>query len=88
MRITRGRDVGRYLRDQRHAAGLTQAETARRAGVSRRWLSDLEGGKTTAEVGLVLHVVAALGMMVEIKPIPPSDFDLDEYLATFEGPRD
>jgi HTH-type transcriptional regulator / antitoxin HipB len=36
---------------------MTQVQPADRAGVSRRWLSDLEAGKPTAEVGLVFKVV-------------------------------
>jgi transcriptional regulator with XRE-family HTH domain len=41
------------------ATGMTQTDLAARARVSRRWLSDLESGKPTAEIGLVLKVVDA-----------------------------
>lgn len=80
MRITNSHDLGRYVRDQRRTAGLTQTELADRAGVSRRWLADLEGGKSTAEIGLVLKAVLALGLMVDVQPDTPPEFDLDEYL--------
>jgi len=80
MRIRNADDLGGYLREQRHQAGLTQTDLAVRAGVSRRWLSDLEGGKPTAEVGLVLKVIAALDMLMDLQPLPDQDIDLDELL--------
>ena len=87
MRIGNARDLGLYLRDQRRAAGLTQQDLASRALVSRRWLSDLESGKPTAEIGLVFKVVAALGLYVDLQPTPPPEIDLDAYLGSLDGPR-
>jgi y4mF family transcriptional regulator len=85
MRIRNADDLGHYLRDRRRAAGLTQTDLAVRAGVSRRWLSDLEAGKPTAEVGLVLKVIAALDMMMDLQPAPHQDIDLDELLDNLGG---
>ena len=87
MRIGSVDDLGRHVREQRRSAGLTQQELAERAGVSRRWLSGLEAGKPSAEIGLVLRVIAALGMYADVRPAPRPDIDLDDYLKTFEGPR-
>ena len=80
MRIGNARDLGLYLRDQRRAGGLSQQDLASRARVSRRWLSDLESGKPTAEVGLIFKVVAALGLYMDLLPIPAPEIDLDAYL--------
>ena len=85
MRIGNARDLGQYLRDERLAAGLSQADLAARARVSRRWLSDIEGGKPTAEIGLVFRVVAALDMIVELRPAPHQDIDLDKLLDSLGG---
>jgi y4mF family transcriptional regulator len=85
MRIGNADDLGTYLRDRRRAAGLTQADLASRAGVSRRWLSDLEAGKPTAEVGLVFKVIAALDMILDLQPLPHQDIDLDELLDNLGG---
>lgn len=85
MRIGSTHELGIYVRDQRRAAGLNQADLAARAAVSRRWLSDLEAGKPTVEVGLVLRVFAALGQLVDVRPDPTTDFDLDNYLKRFDG---
>jgi HTH-type transcriptional regulator/antitoxin HipB len=86
MRIRNTDDLGHYLLDRRRAAGLTQTDLAARARVSRRWLSDLEAGKPTAEVGLVFKVIAALDMILDLQPIPHQDIDLDELLDNLGGP--
>jgi serine/threonine-protein kinase HipA len=80
MRIETPDHLGKYLRAQRRAAGLNQTELATSAGVSRRWLADLEAGKPSVELGLALRVVAALGQRVEVRPAPTASFDLDVYL--------
>jgi HTH-type transcriptional regulator / antitoxin HipB len=85
LRINSARDLGLYLRDQRVQAGWSQTELSERAQVSRRWLSALEAGKPTTEVGLILKVVAAMGLMVELQPAPQREIDLDEYLKGFGG---
>jgi hypothetical protein len=48
--------------------------------VSRRWLTDLEAGKATAEVGLVFKVIGALGLFLDCRPEPEPEIDLDAYL--------
>jgi len=46
MRVANAREVGLYIRERRGALAMTQAQLAERARVSRRWLSDVEGGRT------------------------------------------
>jgi XRE family aerobic/anaerobic benzoate catabolism transcriptional regulator len=48
----------RLLREQR---GLPLAELARRAGVSRRYLTEAEGGRANLSVEVLLRVAEALG---------------------------
>src|SRR3569833_1743840 len=52
-----GTDFGSILRRYRAAAGLTQAELAARAGMSRRGIADIERG---ARSWLFLELVACL----------------------------
>jgi transcriptional regulator with XRE-family HTH domain len=59
---------------------MSQHDLAVRATVSRRWLSDFEAGKPTAEVGLVFKVISALGLSVELRPASEPEIDLDAYL--------
>ena len=42
--------------------------------MGRKWLSQLENGKQTAEVGLVLRVLYVLGYGIElVEAAPPAD---------------
>jgi HTH-type transcriptional regulator / antitoxin HipB len=79
--------VGALSRQDR---GQTQAELAAAAGVSRRWLSDLEAGKTTAELSLILRTLDALGIGLDVQPVEPTpgDIDLDALLGDTRSERD
>lgn len=61
-------DLGAAVRRRRNRLGLTQAELAEVAGVGKRFLSELERGKSTAEVGRVFRVVQVLGMDLQVAP--------------------
>jgi y4mF family transcriptional regulator len=82
MRLASTRDLGLYVRDRRRHLGMTQVALGASAQVSRRWLSDLEAGKPTAEVGLVFKVLHALELTLQASPaeIGPDGFDLDDVL--------
>ena len=84
MRLNNTRDLGLYVRDRRRRLGITQADLAASAQVSRRWLSDLEAGKPTAEVGLVFKVLHALDVALDTSPVEwgLGDIDLDDVLRT------
>jgi HTH-type transcriptional regulator/antitoxin HipB len=82
MRIANAEDLGRYLRERRRKLGLTQAQLAARAKVSRRWLSDLEAGKERAEFGLVMRTLRTLGVIVDLQlAAAVAPIDLDAHLA-------
>ncbi len=87
MRIASARDLGLFVRQSRQDSGRTQAELAAEAGVSRRWLSDLEAGKATAEFGLVLRTLHALNIGLDASPIgpDPGNIDLDTLLDDLGG---
>ena len=82
MRLRNARDLGLFVRERRRRLGTTQTELSRLAGVSRRWLSDLEAGKPTAEIGLVFRVLHALDLTLEATPTKaePGAVDLDDLL--------
>lgn len=54
--------LGRTVRRLRRASGLTQAELAGLCGVGVRFVSELESGKPTIEIGRALHVLHHLGL--------------------------
>jgi HTH-type transcriptional regulator/antitoxin HipB len=64
---------GSAVRRARKEQGLSQAELAARAGVGRPWLSELETGKRTAELGRALSVLSALDLAVAFVPRPVPD---------------
>lgn len=59
--------LGACVRDQRKAQGVTQADFAALCGVGTRFISELENGKPTVELGKVLHVLECLGLEVQIQ---------------------
>ena len=55
-------DLGAALRAQRKAQGLTLEQLSGLSGLGMRFLSELERGKATAELGKTLKVAALLGL--------------------------
>jgi HTH-type transcriptional regulator/antitoxin HipB len=55
-------DLGRLVRQARERMSLTQQAFADLAGVGRRFLSELENGKETLELGKVMRVASAAGI--------------------------
>ena len=53
--------LGTRIKAQRKALGMTQGELAASAGVSRKFISELESGKDSASLGLTLKVLHELG---------------------------
>jgi HTH-type transcriptional regulator/antitoxin HipB len=65
--VRSARDVGATVRAARETQGLTQANLAAMANVSRRWLIAIEQGEHhRAELDRVLRVLAALNLEVGI----------------------
>lgn len=60
--------VGDLVREGRKAAGLTQTQLADRIGSSRFWVAAFEKGKPSAEFGLALKAIQALGLSIRIAP--------------------
>jgi y4mF family transcriptional regulator len=58
-------ELGRLVRARRTALGLNQQSLADRAKVGRRFVSELEGGKATLELGKVLEVCAAIDLTLQ-----------------------
>lgn len=67
-KISSVQDIGSIVRATRKSQGATQAEFAALCGVGVRFLSELENGKSTAELGKVLGVLLSLGLALEIQP--------------------
>lgn len=57
-------DLGQLVRSRRISMGLNQQAFADLSGVGRRFISELEAGKPTAEFGRVLKVCRAAGIQL------------------------
>lgn len=69
-------DFGKRLKDARKARGLTQAELARRAGVSQGVITHYERGVNRPRLDQALALVQALGI------------SLDEFFLTSRLPKE
>ena len=61
------RVLGPLIRRRRKELGLNQTELAEVARTSLRFVSELERGKSTAQLDGVLRVLAALGVRLEAR---------------------
>jgi HTH-type transcriptional regulator / antitoxin HipB len=59
-------DIGAAVRRKRKEDGLTLADAAALCGVGYRFMSDLENGKKTVQLGKVLKVLRSLGLDMTI----------------------
>ena len=59
-------DIGRLIRDARMRAGMSQKALASRFGTTQSWISEVENGKETAEIGMVLRVLAFLKLDLDM----------------------
>jgi y4mF family transcriptional regulator len=60
--VTNPKDLGDLLRKKRKAQNLTQGQVAEYCGVSVKFISEVERGKATAEIGKVLYLLNMLGI--------------------------
>lgn len=67
MKITSVEDFGKAIQQQRKRRGYTQAYLAEVTGFSTSFISDLENGKPTAEIGKAIFLANLLGLDVEMK---------------------
>ena len=60
-------DIGKLVKRARKSMKLTQSDFAAHAGVGRRFVSELEGGKPTLEFDKVIACAIAAGIDVSAK---------------------
>lgn len=75
--------VGALLRAARDQAALTQAELARRAGVSQATVSAVERGSRRPSLSLAEQILAALGLHLSLttEPVDQPEAELDAAIA-------
>lgn len=70
MQVKTSNDIGALVRDRRAQLALSQEELASRVGVSRLWIVQLEKGKQTAQIGLVLRTLKELDFALDASLSP------------------
>lgn len=79
--------IGQAIRKRRRALKMTQADLARRTGVSRQWVAAVERGKPRAELGLILRTFNVLEMPIMFGVDDWSRRSADEIDAAVEAAR-
>ncbi|MBQ0071787.1 MAG: helix-turn-helix transcriptional regulator [Spirochaetales bacterium] len=60
-------ELGVIIHSRRKELRLTQREAAQGCHVGTRFLSDLENGKETVELGKTLNVIHGLGLQLRVE---------------------
>ncbi len=66
--INSAADLGSMIRERRKVLGYTQARVADLCGTGTRFISELENGKESIELGKALTVLSALGIDLRAEP--------------------
>lgn len=74
-------DIGKLVRDTRKALGVSQHDLALTSGTGQRFISELENGKATCQLGKVLVVLQTLGIKLQLK----SPVDLEAFSGDGSG---
>jgi len=64
MKIKTTQDLGALVRDRRRALRWTLDDLAARTPMSRRWVADVEAGKSGIALGPVLSLLAVLDVEI------------------------
>jgi len=73
MRAHTAAEVGKIILAARRHRGLTQTELARAIGATQAWISEVEQGKDTAQIGKILRTLSYLGVRLEAGVVPWSE---------------
>ncbi len=65
--VRNARDLGEAIRSARDVTGLTQSELSARAGISRSYLAQVERGRSTRLLDLVLDLLRLLDMELVVR---------------------
>ncbi|URI07499.1 helix-turn-helix domain-containing protein [Aquincola tertiaricarbonis] len=76
--------AGIAIRTLRKRAGIRIDDFALTAGVSKQFLTDLENGKATVQMGKVLDLLQRLGVKVTMEMAPEDTLDYQKRLMAAE----
>ena len=66
--------LGDFIRKTRKTMKISQTDLAMTSGTGQRFISDLENGKATCQIGKVLTVLYTLGIRIDLhSPVDTND---------------
>ena len=89
-------DLGALIRDRRSHLGMDQASLAKAVGTSRKWLIEVEKGKPTAQIGLILRTLRVLKISLSdsqqasgstTTPHTSEPIDIDRIIDSLKRPK-
>lgn len=95
MQLRTPHEIGLLVREQRKSKSWTQEQLAKRLGLSRLFIVQLEQGKETVQLGLVMRTLNELGVPMQVNlslrgPVgpsqPPDAIDLDNIIREAATP--
>jgi transcriptional regulator with XRE-family HTH domain len=78
-------DLGLAIRAVRHSSGVRLDDLAASARLSKQFVSDVEHGKSTVQMGLVLKLLAEIGLSLVADIPQEADRDLSVLRAKSGG---
>ena len=67
MKVNNTKELGKMIRQRRKEIGYTQGFLSDYSGLSASFISELENGKETAEIGKVIFLANLVGLDIELK---------------------
>lgn len=67
MQVNDSISLGQVIRNRRKELAYTQKYISEITGFSMSFLSDLENGKVTCEIGKTLHLMNLLGLNIKVE---------------------
>jgi HTH-type transcriptional regulator / antitoxin HipB len=92
MIIRAPRDIGALVRDRRKSLRMNQQDLADKVGVSRLWIINLEHGKATSQLDLVLRTLNYLSVILYVEfetknRVAEDGVDIDAIIDSRAGKR-
>jgi y4mF family transcriptional regulator len=75
-------EIGKIIATARRHHKLTQAQLARALGTTQAWVSEVEQGKETAQIGKVLRALSHLGVRLQTGVVPWSQPQMGQPIKT------
>jgi HTH-type transcriptional regulator/antitoxin HipB len=90
MTIRSRKELGQLIREYRKKRQMSQAQLAEAVGVNRRWVVQVEQGKTSTDLRTLLRALRVLHAELHIKPrrVSPAANEVGEIVDAGRGHKE